>query len=96
MTNIGNLVESLEEKVLSLSERISDLKTQNQHLIETIKTLEAQKKDLEEAVLKWKEKNDAIKVANSILGSNETKTEAKLKINTLIREIDACIVQLSK
>ncbi|MDO5104813.1 hypothetical protein [Capnocytophaga sp.] len=96
MTNISNLVESLEEKVLSLSERISDLKTQNQHLIETIKTLEKQKKDLEEAVLKWKEKNDAIKVANSILGSNETKTEAKLKINALIREIDACIVQLSK
>jgi len=43
-----------------------------------------------------KEKNEALSIANRILGSKEHKRETKLKINTLIREIDACIVQLTK
>jgi len=31
-----------------------------------------------------------------MLGSTEFKTETKLKLNSLIREIDQCIVQLSE
>jgi hypothetical protein len=36
-----------------------------------------------------------LKFANSILGSDESKRETKLKINTLIKEIDDCISKLS-
>ena len=54
-----------------------------------------EKQQLKETVQKYKEKYDALKVTNTILGSDEDKTEAKLKINALIREIDACIAQLS-
>jgi hypothetical protein len=35
-------------------------------------------------------------MAKTILGSDENKRETKLKINTLIREIDHCIAQLSE
>jgi hypothetical protein len=31
-----------------------------------------------------------------MLGSDQNTTEAKLKINTLIKELDYCIVALSK
>lgn len=96
MSNISNLVELLEEKATSLRDKINDLKTENQQLVQAIEMLTNEKQALEREVLAWKGKNDAIKIANSILGSNENKTEAKLKINALIREIDACIVQLSK
>mgnify|MGYP001794775521 FL=1 len=34
-------------------------------------------------------------MANTMLGSNSNKTEAKLKINALIREIDVCIAKLA-
>lgn len=34
-------------------------------------------------------------MANTILGSDNDKRETKLRINTLIREIDHCISQLS-
>jgi hypothetical protein len=34
-------------------------------------------------------------MVNSLLGSDENKRETKLKINSLIREIDYCIAQLS-
>ncbi|MGC1516652.1 MAG: hypothetical protein WA810_13840 [Maribacter sp.] len=47
-------------------------------------------------VSEWEEKYNSLKLANSMLGSNTNKTEAKLKINTLIRELDHCITQLSE
>ena len=40
-------------------------------------------------------KYESLRVANTIVGSKEDKHATKLKINTLIREIDKCIVQLS-
>jgi hypothetical protein len=43
----------------------------------------------------WGEKYEALKIANTILGSDENKRETKLKINALIRDIDHCIAQLS-
>ena len=50
-------------------------------------------KDLE--LDNWQEKYDTLKMANTILGSDNDKRETKLKINALIREIDHCISQLS-
>jgi hypothetical protein len=47
-------------------------------------------------ILEWEERYNSLKFANSMLGSDKNKTEAKLKINTLIRELDYCIVQLSE
>ena len=96
MSNINNLVELLEEKTISLKAKINELQQENQRLSQMIDSLVVEKKDLENEIFLLKENNSAIKIANSILGSNDSKTEAKLKINTLIREIDACIVQLSK
>lgn len=96
MSNINELVELLEEKATSLREKIDDLNAENLRLTRIIEALTNDKKELNDQIESWKQKNEAIKIANSILGSNENKTEAKLKINALIREIDACIVQLSK
>lgn len=96
MNNISNLVELLEKKATSLKEKVDELKSENQKLNQTIEILTKEKENLEREVLVWKEKNEAAKIANSILGSNEDKAKAKLKINSLIREIDTCITQLSK
>lgn len=96
MNNISNLVELLEEKATSLKEKVDELKSENQKLNQKIEILTKEKENLEKEVLVWKEKNEAAKIANSILGSNEDKAKAKLKINSLIREIDTCIAQLSK
>ena len=41
-------------------------------------------------------KHQTLKIAKTIEGSKEDTRETKLKINALIREIDACIVQLSE
>jgi hypothetical protein len=61
-----------------------------------------EKKSLKEELLKkhqliddLNKKYESLKVANAIVGSKEDKHLTKLKINTLIREIDKCIVHLS-
>ena len=36
-----------------------------------------------------------LKMANSLLGSEDYKRDTKLKINSLIRDIDYCVAQLS-
>ena len=95
MDKINTLVAELELKLPLLVTRIKGLEQENDTLKAKIVQMNEEKQQLKETVQKYKEKYDALKVANTILGSDEDKTEAKLKINALIREIDACIAQLS-
>ncbi len=95
MDKINTLVAELELKLPLLVTKIKGLEQENDTLKAKIVQMNEEKQQLKEIVQKYKEKYDALKVANTILGSDEDKTEAKLKINALIREIDACIAQLS-
>jgi hypothetical protein len=51
---------------------------------------------LEENISALKEENKSLRIANNLLGSNEGKTQTKTKINSLIKEVDYCIQQLSE
>ena len=60
-------------------------------------TLKEAEINRQEALLSnWEDRYKTLKLTNSILGSEDYKRETKLKINALIKEIDHCIVQLSK
>ena len=95
MDKINTLVAELELKLPLLVTKIKGLEQENDTLKAKVVQMNEEKQQLKETVQKYKEKYDALKVANTILGSDEDKTGAKLKINALIREIDACIAQLS-
>ena len=95
MSDFLKVVESLKLKVKKV------VKIQ-QHLIDENKflKLEISKKNkeilrLESVSKELLEECESLKLANSMLGSDEHKRETKLKINFLIREIDSCINQLS-
>ena len=47
------------------------------------------------AVETLKKDYETLKMTNSLLGSEDYKRDTKLKINSLIREIDYCIAQLA-
>ena len=96
MSAIVEIVDSLENRISKLLHKMEVLKQANIKLSEELAVSEKARLDLEQSVRLWEEKYNALKLANSMLGSNENKTEAKLKINTLIREIDHCIAQLSE
>ena len=95
MSKIELIVNSLEQKVQRVLHELTELKKDNTFLKdELLKTTALNAKHLE--ALQQKEDDfSTLKFANSILGSDESKRETKLKINTLIKEIDDCISKLS-
>tara|TARA_Y100000385_G_scaffold291886_1_gene373570 strand:- start:371 stop:661 length:291 start_codon:yes stop_codon:yes gene_type:complete len=95
MSKIELIVNSLEEKVQSVLGELAELRKDNTTLKEELLRVKAlnvkQIQTLEQKESDYK----TLKFANTILGSSESKRETKLKINTLIKEIDDCISKLS-
>ncbi|WP_313113893.1 hypothetical protein [Aequorivita sediminis] len=96
MSNLSEIVDSLENRVGELLNRHEKLKTTNAQLEEEIINLRLKQQQFEHEIEALTEKNNSLKLANSMLGSDQHKRETKLKINALVREIDQCITQLSE
>lgn len=96
MSNLIEIIDSLENRISKLLHKYDLLKQQNADLKEKIKNLESNSEIQNDQLKQWEEKFSALKNANAMLGSDEYKRETKLKINALIREIDVCIAQLSE
>lgn len=96
MSDLKQLIALLDEKAIALQAQFQNLREENGKLKQTIEELRSEKTVLQSTITTLKEKNETLAIANRILGSKEHKRETKLKINALIREIDACIVQLTK
>ncbi|MDC6384530.1 hypothetical protein D2V93_06055 [Flagellimonas taeanensis] len=95
MSELVEIVDSLENKVSKLLHKMELLHQVNTKLKEELELAKEESKLKEDALAEWEEKYNSLKMANTMLGSNTSKTEAKLKINTLIRELDVCIAKLS-
>ncbi len=96
MSNLSEIVDSLENRIGELLKRHEKLKKANAELEEELTFLKLKQPQFEKEIEVWAEKCESLRLANSILGSNENKRETKLKINALIREIDQCITHLSE
>ena len=96
MSELVKIVDSLEQKISMLLTKLEALKQENFKLQQDLQTANSSSSNTQRSVLDWEEKYNSLKLANSMLGSNTNKTEAKLKINILIRELDDCIAQLAE
>ena len=95
MSEFAEIIKTLESNIEKLFSKITTLEKNNTVLIEELKdSAQTIKKQSTEIEL-LKSQYNSIKMANSLLGSEENKRDTKLKINSLIREIDYCIAQLS-
>ena len=96
MSVIAEIIDTLEIKVKKLIFKIIELENNNEKLAlelsQSAKIIEAQAQEIEKQNARY----ETLKTANALLGSDENKRETKLKINSLIREIDYCIAQLSE
>ena len=95
MSKIETIVQTLEQNTNQIIDKIGLLQKENGALKREIIDLKTQNKDqlllLEEKQAEF----DSLKIASSMLGSNEDKRASKLKINALIKEINDCIASLS-
>ncbi|PDS24134.1 hypothetical protein [Flavobacterium branchiophilum] len=95
MSNMLNVVESIELKLNMLMSKLHDLEQSNMDLQQQLNVYKLSLNQKEQEITTLRAKNDTLRMANSLLGSNENKKDTKLKINSLIRDIDYCIAQLS-
>lgn len=96
MSKIEGIVDALENKISKILHKQEVLKQTNARLSQQLEEQEQKLLEQQEEIASWADKYETLKMANSMLGSDENKRETKLKINALIREIDHCIGQLSE
>lgn len=96
MSKIEDIVDSLENKISKVLHKLEVAKQTNAKLSEELAIKQQKNIQQQEEISSWIEKYEALKMANSLLGSDDNNRETKLKINTLIRDIDHCIAQLSE
>ncbi|WP_445381730.1 hypothetical protein [Robiginitalea sp. IMCC43444] len=96
MSELVEIVDSLENKISKLLHKLELTQRSREDLKKELDQLNKAYEDAQRTAAEWEEKYNSLKMANSMLGSETNKTEAKLKINALIRELDHCIVQLSE
>lgn len=95
MSEIVEIIDTLESKIQKLFLRINELEQKNQALVQELKVSATEFQNQNTAVETLKKDYETLKMTNSLLGSEDYKRDTKLKINSLIREIDYCIAQLS-
>ncbi|MBP6040014.1 MAG: hypothetical protein KA523_07440 [Flavobacterium sp.] len=95
MNGLSELIDSLEVKFFKLNQKLIQLEKRNSELQEELLLSKQMQQQQSVEIDSFKNQLDTLKMVNSLLGSEENKRETKLKINSLIREIDYCIAQLS-
>ena len=96
MSKIEEIVDALENKISKILHKHEILKQTNTKLSNQLQEQQQKLLQQQDEIVSWTKKHETLKIANSMLGSDENKREAKLKINALIRDIDYCIEQISK
>ena len=96
MSNTLEAIHLLEDKLKNLLSNYEFLKNENQILLHSNTALQHQVLESKQELIAQKKDFDLLKIAKTIEGSSTNTKDTKLKINTLIREIDKCIIQLQE
>ncbi len=95
MSEIAAIIDTLESRVQKLIAKIDRLENQIVGLKQELASSENSAKTQAGELAAMKSAYETLKTANALLGSEENKRDTKLKINSLIRDIDHCIAQLA-
>ena len=95
MSEIAGIIDTLEGRISKLLQKIDAIEAENKELrdekMKAAATIQSKSTEIGEL----RSANETLRMANSLLGSDDNKRDTKLKINSLIREIDYCIAQLA-
>ncbi|OYU81996.1 MAG: hypothetical protein CFE23_01455 [Flavobacterium sp. BFFFF1] len=95
MSEIAEIIDTLEARLERLLTKLKSLEKASEVLKQELKQATAVIQQQSTEIASLKSQHETLRIANSLLGSDENKRDTKLKINSLIREIDYCIAQLS-
>jgi hypothetical protein len=92
----NELITSLEGKIDLLVNRYFELKKKSVELEEKNQKLANRQVESEKQIIDLQIRYDNLKLAKTLEVTQEGATEAKLKINQMVREIDKCIALLNR
>jgi chromosome segregation ATPase len=95
MSEIVEIIDTLEARLKKLLIKIDHLEQTSMNLSQELQKSTNVIQNQSQEIETLKKNYETLKIANSLLGSEDNKRDTKLKINSLIREIDYCIAQLS-
>jgi chromosome segregation ATPase len=95
MSVIVEIIDTLENKIGRLFAKIKSLEQISQDLQKELTKTTAITKTQSIEIEALKKQCETLQMTNALLGSEDNKRDTKLKINSLIREIDYCIAQLA-
>ena len=86
----------LNRKIDELVNNFSILREENRDLKSRNEALKSKLQNREEELEELEKKYDRLKLSGALLGEGENASEAKRRINELMREIDKCIALLDR
>jgi len=95
MSEIAEIIDSVENRIEKLFMKIDSLEKNSMALRTELQEAATLIQKQTDEIKTLKSECESLKMTNSLLGGEENKRDTKLKINSLIREIDYCIAQLS-
>ena len=95
MSEIAEIINSVENRIEKLFTKINSLEQNSVSVREELNKAAVVIQKQSDEIVALKLECESLKMANSLLGGEENKRDTKLKINSLIREIDYCIAQLA-
>jgi chromosome segregation ATPase len=96
MSELTDIINSLEVKFAKLIQKQNVLEAENKQLKNNLAVAKQEIQQNEAQLDEVYKKYESLQLANSLLGSEDNRRYTKLKINTLIKEIDQCIAHLTK
>ncbi|TDS53821.1 hypothetical protein [Myroides indicus] len=96
MSELTDIINSLEVKFAKLIQKQNVLEAENKQLKNSLAVAKQEIQQNEAQLDEVYKKYESLQLANSLLGSEDNRRDTKLKINTLIKEIDQCIAHLTK
>jgi|SRR5690606_30564641 len=95
MDKLSDITSTIETKLNKLIHHLEYTVKENETLKSQLLQMQAQQNELAKKHIELQNQYEILKTANSLLGSDDFKKETKLKINSLIKEVDHCIAQLT-
>ena len=95
-TNFDLITSSIRNKISTLITSCEQQKTKNRELEIKNKELLNKVAFLEKKLTETEEKYNNIKLAKTIVAVEDNAHDAKIKMNSIVREIDKCIALLNR
>lgn len=91
-----SFVEELTKKTLLVISKLENSESENQKLREELQFYKERFVEIDKEMTALQQEIQTLKKANALLGSDDFKRETNNRINSIIKEIDHCIVKLSE